>query len=54
MAWLVGIVENADDDRHVFAFNADLALVAGEPQGLTSRERLDLVAELLTTAGIIG
>lgn len=54
VAWLVGIVEPADRGAFVFAFNADLALVDGEPQGLSGPERVDLVIELLTTAGIIG
>ena len=54
VAWLVGIVEPADAGAYVFAFNADLRLVDGEPQGLTGQERVDLVIELLTTADIIG
>lgn len=54
VAWLVGIVEPADGAAQVFAFNADLQLIDGEPQGLTGQERVDLVVELLTTGGIIG
>ena len=54
VAWLVGIVEPADTGAYVFAFNADLQLVDGELQSLGGQERVDLVIELLTTAGIIG
>lgn len=54
VAWLVGIVEPTSTGAYVFAFNADLEVVDGEPQGLAAQERVDLVIELLTTAGIIG
>ena len=54
VAWLVGIVEVDLGGVYVFAFNTDLAVVDGEPQGLATRERVDLVSELLTTAGIVG
>ena len=54
VAWLVGIVEPTDTGAYVFAFNADLQLVDGELQSLGGQERVDLVIELLTTAGIIG
>ena len=54
VAWLVGIVEPTDGAAQVFAFNTDLQVVDGEAQGLSGQERLDLVIELLTTAGIVG
>ncbi len=52
LGWLVGIVDT-DDGQWVFAYNVDLNTAHGDAGLEASRDRLDLVKELLASADVI-
>ncbi len=53
VAWIVGIASN-ERGTWAFAHNADLTMVAGEAQQISTEVRLETVIALLTDAGAIG
>ena len=53
LAWLIGVVESGAN-QWVFAHNVDLPIVDGAPQPISAVQRLEVVVNLLRSAGLLG